>query len=242
MKLYKIIIPKDKLIPDEQVFLVLLTIFLNEINILDKYAIFTCNETKFNDRIEIEVRINQFLFIFRLLSGKLNEAWEMMNKNYFNKPFNQEYYNTLTETGKSSLKNLKRYFSKTNSINTIRNNLSFHYDAEILKQKINESSNNTFEILLEENSGNCYYKFSADIINTVMLNLKNSNNDNTAYKDLMQEINRVAKWFLDFGHDLLDQIAKKNNLSINNNEVIEIINTPLFKNIKIPYFIQKNEV
>lgn len=186
MKLYKASIPKHGLSSAEQIFLVLFTGFLNEINMLDKYAMFTLNYSG-NTELETELKMSQLFFIYRILSGKLNETWQMMEKNYFNQLFNQEYDKKLTETGKNSLKNIKRYFGKSNSINDIRNHLAFHYIPEKLKPEIDKI--NTFDMYFEKAGGNCYYKFSADIINQTMLELKSFNDNIMAFKELMEEIN-----------------------------------------------------
>lgn len=243
MELLKVNIRKSKLdtIPEnERVFFIQLTNFLNELNILQKCVFFSGNEIKSLNAIERRAQISQALFFIRMLAGKLNEGWEMLNKDFFGTQLSKEYKTALSQVGKDSLSELKRYFTRDNNVNLIRKKFAFHYDAEKIKGEIDKiPKNEVLEMLISEHRGNCLYSFSDVTVNWAILNSIDPSNPARAMDTLIVEVAiKVGGWFQEFGADCVCIISEKLGLDYTG---VEIPEPPLIDDVKLPYFVKKTE-
>ncbi len=250
MKLYKIDITKailNKLSEEEQIYLVQLTHFLNELNILYKCVLISGEGTKSLNKIERRSQVTQVLFFIRILAGKLNEGWEMMGNHYFGTQLSKEDDEIHSEEGKDSLKSLKSYFSRENNVNKIRNQFAFHYDLKIIKNELSKlQESDKLEMILSEHQGNCLYSFSdAMVLSAILTSIDpniNPNNDQSVIKVIEQLIDEivinVVKWFQGFGNDCILIIGKKLNLDY---DEVEIPEQPFLDEIRLPFFAKKPE-
>jgi len=244
MKLLKINIPKSKLdtIPEiEQVFFIQLMRFLNELIVLQKCFIVSNNKLDSLTTIEKRGQISQAQFFIRTLAGKLNEGWKMINKNFLETKLSSEYENLLSQKSKESLSELIVYFNDENNlVRLIRNKFAFHYDNKKIKEEIDKIPQEALlEVYISEHTANSLYSLSDTIINWAILNSIDSSNPQRAMDELFDIIvKKISRCFLEFCGDCVCIIAKK--LELNSTEV-EIPEPPLIDEVKLPYFVKRDE-
>lgn len=228
----------SKLPEDEQIFLLQLTHFLNEISMLHKCLVMSGNGLGTSNDIERQGQVALALFFLRLLAGKLKEGWEMLQKGYFGSKsrLSQYYESELPPIGRDSLKKLKQYFARENAINFIRDELSFHYGKGKIKEVLNRTSDtDNFEMVLSEEATSLY-SFSDFMVHKALFEYFEPSGIEKSLKKLMDEVVRdVSKWFLDFGGECLLITVKKLNIDYTN---IEIADPPLLRDLKLPYFVR----
>src|SRR5215510_7875427 len=144
MKVYEIPISKRQLdaIPaDERVFFFQIGHLANELSTLNRLLLFVSNSNGITD-LERRARNAQAMLLIRLCSGKLFEGWQMLQRDFFGSKLSKEYEPLMDESGRNSLTEIKRYFSKSNLIKDIRDNFAFHYSAEDLRNQIERINDN----------------------------------------------------------------------------------------------------
>jgi hypothetical protein len=231
----------DKLQIDEQVFFVQLAHLINELTILQKFVIFSVNIVKSSTGVRRTAQVIQTLFLIRTMAGKLNEGWQMMARSYFGSKLSQAYDNKLPDAAKNSLEELKKYFSKSNIINEIRNKYAFHYDNEKIKEVIRYIPNDYMQTMfISEHSGNCLFAFADTIINNSLLNAVNSADPHQAIDRLFEEIAvKVCRWFQDFGHGWVEAVCRE--LEFKSTTDIELQDVPSIGDIGLPYFVAEGK-
>ncbi|MHC4459739.1 MAG: hypothetical protein ACYS0I_22090, partial [Planctomycetota bacterium] len=203
MILLKVNIRRDKfnnLTKDERVFFILLTRVLNDLNILQKCAIF-CGSEKPIDEAQVMAQVFQTLFFIRMLAGVLNEGWEMIKRDFLGKKLGLKYTKALSQEGQDSLSHLKRYFGKNNLVNFVRNQFAYHYLPQKIEEEINQMGQyESLTMYVSKHLGNCLYSGSEAVVNRVILNHIDSSNLEKAMNRLREEITiRVSGWFQKFG-------------------------------------------
>jgi len=170
----KIILSKlelDSIPENERVLLIQVGHFFNEVSIFHKLLIFAHKES--TSGVERAVYTSQAMVIARCYVGKLLEGWKMLQKCFFGSKLSKEYENLLHSQGKDALANLKKYFSKQNIIQKIRNNYSFHYplDDEVIKQYNTYADETKFMLFVSEHISNNHYGLCEEIVSRGMLNM-----------------------------------------------------------------------
>ncbi len=171
MDIWRISIPKAKLneLPEhEQIFFVQASNLLNDLNTLQKCLLYSNYDT--DSEIEKRSQTGQALFFARLTAAKCWEGWQMLQKSYFGTRLSQEYQRQLSAEGLAELENLKRYFSRENLIDQVRNRFEFHMpEQQALKEFLGEvPDDEVFEVYIAESQGNCRYQL-ADVVVTFAL-------------------------------------------------------------------------
>jgi len=243
MKLLRFNIPKSKLdaIPeDEQVFFIQLTHLLNELNILQKCVIISSTGMTSLNAVKRRGQVSQAQFFIRMLAGKLNEGWEMLKKDFFDTQLSRRYEKVLSRAGKDSLSQFKRYFTRKNNINLIRKKFAFHYDTEKIKEGIGKiPQSEALEMFISEHRGNCLYSLSDVIANWAILHSIDPSNPQRAMEILIDEVAiKVSRWFQEFGGNCISIIVEKLGLDYTE---IEVSETPLIDDVRLPYFVEKTE-
>lgn len=247
MKLYKINLSKAELlsIPEKDLeFFIQLMNFFNEANILQKLMVISGNSREEASQNEIVARSlsSQGLFFMRIQAGKLYEGWNMLGTHFFNnKTFSQEYNKKGSSQSKKSLSKLKESFSRGNLLKNIRNIYAFHYSKEssnnMVKQIVNASDLEIFELYFSEEYGNCFFSITHDLLNSSILENIEPNNWSKAMNDFFQEILDTTKYFLDFLQDCIRVIFEK--YLKKNYEVIEMPEPLSINDIKLPFFVKR---
>ena len=212
---------------DEKIFAVQLGYFVNEINMLYKCI-----------RIKADLFfINMFI---RLLAGKLYEAWQMINNANKNEGLSKRLEKILSDETKAIRKKINKYFGGKNNIKIIRNHLGFHYDQEIIKKGLTEIKKQALMFFTSEYAENNFYAFSELVIYEALKKEIVCLEGKDFLFTFLHETGEVCDWFSKFAMNCLDEIAKANSIDLES-EVINIPEPPTYKEIKFPFFIQRDE-
>jgi len=172
MKVYEIPISQQQLhsIPsDERLFFIQIGHLANELSTLNRLLLFV-SDTTGTTEVEKRARNSQALLLVRLCLEKLFEGWQMLQRDYFGSKVSKEYGGLLDESGKNSLNEIKRYFSKNNLIKDIRDNFAFHYSSEDLQNQLQRTTDTgTLYIYLGYAHGNSFYSFADVLVGSAML-------------------------------------------------------------------------
>ena len=231
----------DTLEENEQTFFIQITHLLNEINILRKLTLISSgNALNSSDEVERRGHYCQTQFFLRMLAGKLNEGWEMLQRDFWGTKLSIDYEKKLSQPGQSSLKKLKQYFSANNNIKLIRNQFAFHYDSEEIKEIIKEiPPSEVPHLIFAEHRINCLYSLSDIIVNWAILRSINPTDPKRALETLIDEIViGVSSYFQEFGFACIEIIVNKLGL-MNKSKEIEIPDPPSIDDVKLPYFVNK---
>lgn len=247
MKLYKIPIEKSKLdsmSENERIFFIQLAHFGNEINILRRIFLWSTLAKPRHD-VEEKASVAQALCMAKILTGKLNEGWELLQRGFFRSGLSKEYEPRLIDQARESLSNLKKYFSKTNVINKVRNKFSFHYSSDGIKECFKQLSHSVdFDIYLSHNHSNSFYYAPEALVNYAIMESIEPGKHEEAMELFIQETINVTGWFLSFSDGFMIEIAKR-HLGIRLEDLaaieLELPGPPKFDEISIPYFVIENE-
>ncbi|MCI5106350.1 MAG: hypothetical protein MRY76_06540 [Pseudomonadales bacterium] len=121
---------------EERSFFLLAGHIENEINSLNKVFTWCLSNSDLHETTEIEKLADgmQGLLYARLLAGKLNEFWQVLQTSFFGSKLSKNIDPHLNDQSKKSLKYLKSYFGKKNIISNVRNNSAFHYSPEYFEK------------------------------------------------------------------------------------------------------------
>jgi hypothetical protein len=211
---------------------------LNEINILHKATLFSNKELKTD--AERKAQNSQSLFLLTLLSGKLWEGWDLVEKAYFGAKLSKTYHGLLPPEAIDSLESPKAYFKRSdNLVKTVRDKIAFHYDSsEILDQFSKTAKDETFEIYLSKSQGNCFYFFHHVLLLNAILERTGISNPMEATDAYFSDVLTTAKWFIEFLSSCIVAITK-NNIEWKWEE-IEIPNPISLEEVVLPYFVTES--
>jgi len=241
MELLKLEIPKSKLLSvpkKERVFFVQAGNLLNDLSMLQKLVLFTTNTKTTNKTVRTAQNL-QALCLIRIQAGKLDEGWELLQKNYFGAGLSKDYDRMLSQSEKQCLDNIKKYFgSKSNLISLVRD-YTFHYftSSEQISQLIDDAPpSEIFEVFMSDFYGNCVFSMSNVLVTFAILKSTGITHTEKAMGKLLRDVQKVTKWFGDFlGRCLLVFVEK--HLGLESSKV-EIPEPPDIKKVTLPYFIK----
>jgi hypothetical protein len=244
MKLYRAELPKNRLaaIPtEERTFFLALGHFANEVNILQK-VFYWSSEWADSNEFVIRAHTVQAMVMARLLVGKLNEGWNLLEKAYFARQLGQEYGPMLNEPTKLTLQKLKNYFGKENLINVVRNDFAFHYSPGNLDEGFHlPPEDEKWEMYLAESNANSLYYASELVTNYSLLESIHPGKHQKAMEDLISESIRVAGWFTDVSAAFMIAFAEKHLVNEDGEfkmSPLDIGKVPKFDEVHIPFFVE----
>jgi hypothetical protein len=207
----------------------------NELNLLHKLAIWSI-------RVHGDIAIKraqgcQALMLLRLLAGKLNEAYKLVDSGYFGSQLSRDYDALLEPKSREAIKSIRRYFRQDgNLIRRIRNSVAFHYSAPEIGAPIDRvNSPDEFDFYLAPNLPNTLYYFSEVLVAWTMLGEMTTE----ALERFMDETRRVARWFLEFLDGFIAAFSSRHRDSIQDTESsdeLDLAGLPDFDTIGIPWF------
>jgi hypothetical protein len=163
----------------------------NELSFLNKLLIIVSNTE--TEELRNSGMVVQSMIVARIFIGKVYEAWNMLDRDFFKSKLSKEIEPLLPEEGKKCLKQLKKYFSKNNLISTIRNQYSFHYTSNHMKSILDPFDNKRkFKLILGPNYANTLHHFSEEIISTSMLSKTELNNPQEAMAKIIDDLVLVS--------------------------------------------------
>lgn len=118
---------------DERTLFLMLGHFANQSAILGKWAAWAGQGGEEPPELERKGRVAQSIMVLTLLAAKLNEGWELLQKQYFGSGVSKEYSPILEKGAHDALRELGRYFGRDNAIRACRDQYAFHYDTTVLK-------------------------------------------------------------------------------------------------------------
>lgn len=229
-------------IPDhERALIVVLAHALNEVNVLNK-LIFLCTNFDIEPRWKAHAHASQAFVLARLLIGKLNEAWNAIQKGYFGSKLSKKYASDLEPSASKALHDLKTYFGRKNLLYEVRNNFSFHYSLKHAATTIpDDTPTDDLTIFLHETQGNSLYYFAEYLMSKALIDSVSPNDPESALNTLLSEMSTVVDCLNEFvqgllfvvldnhiGEDVLRQSVKQIDLGI----VVRSID------VRIPYFFE----
>ena len=221
-------------VPERNLFLAAAHV-TNELNLLHKLAVWS-GDFEGTEPLQ-RAQICQSFILFRLLAGKLNEANEMLRRDYFATQISRVYDQLLPQPAQDSLAAIKRYFARENIINRTRNDFAFHYSAA--------GAGAGFEALPPEEqldyyvgrtlSNTLYYYSEVSVAVATIGSL-----DRDHFGRFVGEIITVSKHFLHLLDGLLFVFTERHGrtalLEPDVTHQIDLTDSPPFSSVKIPWF------
>jgi hypothetical protein len=187
--------------PAERAFFLLAGHMLNELNSLNKVFCWCLSNSNKGQKSSIESLADgiQAMIYARILAGKLSEAWEVLGKSFFRSKLSQRVEAKLHPTAQLALKSIKSYFSKTNTINCVRNFFAFHYTVEQFNNHWEAAASEpNFEIILGGTIGNNISLAGEFVANMALLNGINSDDKSDAIRAFFDEVQSISTRFTEF--------------------------------------------
>jgi len=228
---------------NERALFVLLGHAVNEINVLNKTFYLA---TQYNERPEwrAHAHSSQSLVFARALTGKLYEAWQLLQKGYYGTQLSREYDKHVDAEVKDALDGLGRYFSRENIVAEIRNRFAFHYSLDDAKVGLALALPEDKMIMyLATDNGNTLYYFSEVVVNAALLEALEPGAHEKAMERLRTESQRVVGWFNDAAQGIMYRVVEKYLLDANGKmtfDKVDIGIPAVAEEVEIPYFITTN--
>lgn len=238
LTIFKISREQFNRIPEsEQIFILQLCNLLNDLNILQKLALFSNNKNTTISEFENKAQNAQTFFVFTILAGKLWEGWQMVYKDFYSKGLRQEYFDALPEEGREALNFLGKYFSEQNIIYKIRNKFAFHYGSEEIKEELKANKDENFELILSEFTGNCLFYFANTIVGSAIIS-EADQDPQVAMNKVIGDILGISKKFQIFlNHAMVVAMEK---YGINKNYItFKLSDVPDLNTVQVPFFVSK---
>lgn len=241
MKVYRGRLNKAKLleIPEaERKLFVAIAHLQNEIR-FSLYGVVWSHDFSSSNDVVVHGQISLNFFYLRILAGKLHEGWQLLNKHYFtHKGLNTDFNSNGSEEAVKLLKELGKYFGRTNAISEIRNNLSFHYSPNDLAKHIENLPEDLDLYIAKENDANTLYYFAEALANRGVLAKLNYDKNSNPLDAIYSELIAIAKKFNKFNMLYMKYIIKKHSPEIWDGaaEEIELQELVKFSDVHIPLF------
>ncbi len=228
----------SKIPEQERNLLVAIAHLQNEIRFSLYGVVWTHDFSSDNDVI-VKGQIAFNFFHLRVLAGKMHEGWELLNKYHFcNKELSLSFNESGDNKAISLLKELSKYFGKTNAITEIRNNLSFHYSPSELGHHVINMPDELDIYIAKENDANTLYYFAEVSANRGVLSKLNYHESTNPIEAINEELIGMAKKFNKFNALYMKHILNKYQQEIWEGvlEEVDFENLPKFSSVRIPMF------
>lgn len=225
----------------ERTLLVLLAHAANELSVLTKLFHFSASDPA-DHQLLIEARNAQALTLGRLLTGKIYECWRLLQSAFFSTQVSKTYVPLFDEDSRNALSALKRYFGRTNLIESTRNRFAFHYSPDQIPPgyaKLGEGD--ALDVYLSKTNANTLYVFAETIAGRSLMESINSADHTKSIAALIDETSMAIGWLneivgacmltclrLHVGGDLYSLGAR----------TIEIEGAPDWKSVALPFFVE----
>ncbi len=246
MKVRRITISKQQLgciPPDERAMLVLSGHVLNEVNVIDKLTYLCSQSVQSNDWVS-KANAMQSLVLVRVLCGKLDEAWAMLQKAYFRTKVSQTYDGTLDQEAQQALDALKSYFSKSNDISRVRDEFAFHFDKKhALAEVPDDATDEDMSMYLPHNGrvGNSLFYFADFLMNRSLMDAINAKAPAMSLESLLRELRSAVvdlnKFLLGLMYSVITLRIDKASLDGSATEV-DVGHVPSSTRKAMPYFVE----
>jgi hypothetical protein len=242
VQLHRLVIPRSGFnnIPEaDQELLVLFAHAFDEMNTFLRLFLWSNPHLPRLHKIEREARTAQGYAIAEVLTGKIYELWELIDRR--DSPL-RNYQGVMDAKAKTAYKALKDYFEKTNLIQKVRTYFAFHYLQDKkgnLREAISKESGNDFVIYLCSDMRNTFFNSADAIVHNAMLSSIDADDREKAAERLQEETVRVTRWLRTIIEWFVFTLIRKycNTVRMKGTQAVHIENTPKDQNIRIPYFV-----
>ncbi|MGA3209138.1 MAG: hypothetical protein ABSE05_15125 [Syntrophales bacterium] len=242
LKLFRVTVSKARfdVIPEsERLLFIRFGHLIDEINTLLRVFLWSTPTERLKEE-ERNGRSAQCMVIARVLTGKMYEAYGLIKRHYIGEKISVKYDSLLNDTAREALRCLKRYFSKPNLINAVRNKYAFHYlHEELAKFLIKIPTEDNLIFYLSQDSRNSLFCSADAIVCRAMLDAIEPDQPDVAQRRLEEETIQVTKWLQSFLNWYMYTVMKR-YLGKNFNELGAkeiVIYPPKDTEIEIPYFV-----
>lgn len=139
----------------------------NELVLLQKLILWTPHGSAAEPFLEAQN--TQAVILFRLLGGKIHEAWQLIDKAFFKAKVSREYDGEMDPKAQESLMFLKRYHSSANILAQVRNEYAFHFSAPRFGDGLNHKFEDSLPIYIAPESANCLFYCSELVANAPLI-------------------------------------------------------------------------
>lgn len=214
---------------------------LNEINVLLK-LFFLVSNYESEPQVVRHAQLCQAMVLSRLLTGKLSEAWQSIQKGYLRKKLGTIYAGELDKEATDGLENLKRYFGKTNLVNTVRNSFAFHYSLTHAAEAPNSDvAPEELAMYFGPTTGTSLYQFAEHAMGIAMLKSVDTEDPQEAFDRIVRETQQVVSWFNSFAQGILFAVLELHvglATRVHELESIDLGPVPQAAHVVIPFFFE----
>jgi hypothetical protein len=193
----------------------------NEVSALAKLLYWVSNGLARNEAEQRSHEALVLLFI-RLLAGKLNETWVLLEKKYFGAGLSKKYDSKLDNAAKESFQKLRRYFGSENACNKIRNQFAFHYSPDELAATLPTMTDELHAYLQRDAAPNNLFAFSEALLAQALLLSLKSLGDYESLDKLVGELFYVEVWFAQVTDALMFAIGENSGLELRLKDPVEV--------------------
>lgn len=182
---------------DERVFYLKLGSITNEVNMLNKLAMFSLNNPT-EELVVNRASSAMAMLQLRLLAGRLYEAREVITTGY--KPLKLKYRKGMKSGGTLAYGMFNGYFDdKNNLIKAMRHKLAFHTDPSAFAKGISliEDDDELTDYMCT-NRGNSLFWSGELAIVTTLRHLTGLSDSTAAYRKMLADLHLVSKQLNDF--------------------------------------------
>lgn len=227
--------------PEERALLYVVAHALNEVNVVLKLFLLASNYS-FEPLVVRHAQLCQSMVLSKILVGKVHETWMAITKGYLRTTLAKVYDGQLDPEHAMALDRLKKYFGKSNVIESVRNSFAFHYSvAHANKEPAPDTPPEELALYFGPTVGTTLYQFAEQAMGMAMLDEIDPNDAQVAYDRLSNETHQVVSWLNDFGQGLLFTMLEK-HLSLTSRvdelEIIHLSNVPDAADVQIPFFFE----
>lgn len=223
---------------DEKTLLVCAGHIANELNILNKFLVWSIRRSEGIDSL---VSGMQALTIAKLTAGKILEA-HLLLKKCFARTVADESNLPLNEETRSAIKEIRRYFQKTNLVYRVRNQLSFHYNFEVLQAAAQDILGIQGSVVVAGiTSGNTYHVGAELAANKALLGVIGAKSDEASLDAFFAEVQHVEDLMIKFLDGAVHAILTKYVPDLANISIRESIKVShSMDTFKVPFFTTQN--
>jgi hypothetical protein len=179
-----------------------------------------------------------FVVIWFVIGQQSHSQWTSYAIAYVDQTSFWKIEKILSNKHKDTLDLLKRYFSKRNIIDNVRNNYAFHYTPDGLRAALPNINEDLLLYIEESGKGNNLNYFAEVIANRALLQSIEKEDEFEAFKQLAKETINISELLLKASEGIMEAFLRRYKKDIweGNAEEVYFDKLPSFGDICIPWF------
>lgn len=217
----------------------------NEIKGFQKLLLWS-SDFQEEDETLVKGRIALSLQLLRVLAGKLNEGYDVVQKHFLSNRASSRYRKILTREGEVALNKLKRYFGKKSLVNRLRNSYAFHYPVLEIDDALEEIPDDLEFFIEDSGSANNLFYFAEVLAGHSMIReaVESEENEESAFRRLVQEVLEVARLVDQFTQAFMVAFIEfyRDDLFVEPASSVNLRKLPAFSAIRIDWFADTSSI